>query len=219
MLCATQARALSRSMRVATVNASDVGTEAVGELGLVVASGIGAVAFVGVALCCKFAAVIELVTRIEPAQVGCVLTARSLRLRLLVSLACGQWIEWRGNTNHALATIVHRRPFRIGLISTATRVFDHHLTKANVTNGPICSIVGMLGGGADAVVAVAAAGEQMCTMRKRWLPTMRSSSPVLAERVKRTGHMVAGMPGSYHGRDSSSCQQLPFRGRVEVKSE
>jgi hypothetical protein len=67
-------------MRVATVNASGVGIEAVGELGLVVASGIDAVAFVGVALCCKLAVVIELVTRIEPAQVGCVLTARSLRL-------------------------------------------------------------------------------------------------------------------------------------------
>jgi hypothetical protein len=91
--------------------------------------------------------------------------------------------------------------------------------RANATNEQICSIVGMIGDGAHAVVAVAAAGEQTCTMHKRWSPTMRSSSPALAERVKRTGHMVAGMPGSYHGRDSSLCQQLPFRGRVEVKSD
>jgi hypothetical protein len=100
------------------------------------------------------------------------------------------------------------------------RVSDHRLTKANATNGPICSIVGMIGDGSGAVVAVAVAAgvEQKCTMRKGWSSTMRSSSPALAERVKRTGHMVVGMPGSYHGRDSSSCQQLPFRDRVEVKS-
>jgi hypothetical protein len=87
------ARALSRSIRVATVSASDAGIEVAGELELGVASGIDAVAFVVVALCCKPVVVIELVARIEPAQVGCVLTARSSKLRLLVSLVCRQWIE------------------------------------------------------------------------------------------------------------------------------
>jgi hypothetical protein len=80
MLCAKLARFLSRLIRVATVSASDAENEAVGEHGLVVASGIDAVAFVVAALCCKSVVAIELVTRIDPAQVGCVLTALSSRL-------------------------------------------------------------------------------------------------------------------------------------------
>jgi hypothetical protein len=54
-------------------------------------------------------------------------------------------------------------------------------------------------------------------MCERCWPTLRSSPPALAGRVKSTGHTVADMPGSYHGQDSSWCRQLPFRGQVEVK--
>jgi hypothetical protein len=61
----------------------------------------------------------------------------------------------------------------------------------------------------DAVAAVVV--ELKCMTDERWRPTMGWSPPALGGRVKSSGHNAAGMPGSYHGQDSSWCRQLPSR--------
>ena len=122
----------------------------------------------------------------------------------LVSPMSGRWIERRGKTYHVLVTIVLRRPFRTGSISTVTTAFDHRLTKVNVTNELICSMADMSG----AVAAGDVVGELKCMTDK---PMTRSLPLALVGRVKSSGHIAADKPGSYHGQDSSSCRQLPSR--------
>jgi len=60
-------------------------------------------------------------------------------------------------------------------------------------------------------VAAAAAVELKYMTDKRCRPTMRWSPLALGGRVKCSGHIAAGMPGSYHGQDSSWFRQLPSR--------
>ena len=86
------------------------------------------------------------------------------------------------------------------------RAFDHRLKKVNETNEPTSSMVDMSGAVAAAVVE-----GLKCMTGKRWRPTMRWSPLALGGRAKSSGHIAAGMPGSYHGQDSSWCRQLPSR--------
>ena len=73
-------------------------------------------------------------------------------------------------------------------------------------NELICSMVHMPG--AVAAAAAAVVEELKCMTDK---PTTRSLPLALVGRVKSSGHIAADKPGSYHGQDSSSCQQLPSR--------
>jgi hypothetical protein len=77
MPCALLVRVLSRLIRVGTVGASDVGSEAVGERGLVVASGVEAA--IGIVRCCTSVVEIVVVVQTEPVSE---LVARSSVLRL-----------------------------------------------------------------------------------------------------------------------------------------
>ena len=76
-----------------------------------------------------------------------------------------------------------------------------------MTNELICSMADMCG----AVAAAAVVAELKCMTDSCCPPTTRSSPPALVGRVKSSGHIAADKPGSYHGQDSSSCQQLPSR--------
>jgi hypothetical protein len=81
-------------------------------------------------------------------------------------------------------------------------VFGHRQTKVNAMN-ELTSLMADMSGAV--VVELKYMTDKSCP------PTMRWSPLALGERVKCSEHIAAGMPGSYHGQDSSWCRQLPSR--------
>lgn len=75
-------------------------------------------------------------------------------------------------------------------------------------NGPISTTTDASG---IVVLGVAAGVELERRLSKCPSRTVSSSPQAPVADVKCTGHIVANIPGSYHGQDSSSWQRLPFR--------